>query len=68
MQRNKTIDMPTLKASARIIRLDLGAPSVSPRNINKMAVDNAASMAKKAMAIKMFILDYPLIYANLLFV
>jgi hypothetical protein len=68
MQRNKTIDMPTLKASARIIRLDLGAPSVSPRNMNNMAVDNAASMAKKAIAIKMFILDYPLIYANLLFV
>ena len=54
MQRNKTMDMPTLNASARIIRLDLGAPSVSPRNINNSAVDKAANMPKKAMAMIMF--------------
>jgi hypothetical protein len=54
MQRNKTMDMPTLNASARIIRLDLGAPSVSPRNIKNSAVDKAANTPKKAMAINMF--------------
>lgn len=54
MQRNKTMDMPTLNARARIIRLDLGAPSVSPRNIKKSAVDKAANTPKKAMAINMF--------------
>jgi hypothetical protein len=54
MQRNKTMEMPTLNASARIIRLDLGAPSVSPRNMNNRAVDKAANMPIKAMAMSMF--------------
>ena len=54
MHKNKTIDMPTLNASARIMRLDLGAPSVSPRNMNISAVDKAANMPKKAMAMSMF--------------
>lgn len=55
MHKNKTIEMPTLNASARIMRLDLGAPSVSPRNMNISAVDKAANMPKKAMAINIFI-------------
>ena len=54
MQRNKAMEMPTLNASARIIRLDLGAPSVSPSNMNNRAVDKAANMPKKAMAMSMF--------------
>jgi hypothetical protein len=55
MQRNKTMEIPTLKASARIMRLDLGAPSASPRIMKKNAVDKAASMPRNAAAINMFI-------------
>jgi hypothetical protein len=54
MHKNSTTDMPTRKARARIIRLDLGASSVSPRNMNNNAVDKAANMPKKAIAINIF--------------
>lgn len=47
--------MPTRKARARIIRLDLGAFSVSPRNMNNNAVDKAANMPRNATAMNMFI-------------
>jgi hypothetical protein len=49
------MEMPTLKAKALIMRLVLGAPSVSPRIMNKNAVANAASTPKKAIAINIFI-------------
>jgi len=49
------MEILTLKASARIMRLDLGAPSASPRIMKKNAVDKAASMPRNAAAINMFI-------------
>ena len=55
MHKNSTTEMPTRNARARIIRLDLGASSVSPRNMNNNAVDNAASMPRNAIAMNMFI-------------
>ncbi len=55
MHKNSTTDMPTRKARARIIRLDLGAFSVSPRNMNNNAVDKAANMPRNATAMNMFI-------------
>ena len=48
------MEMPTLKANARIIRPDLGASSLSPRNMNNNAVASAARMPKKAMAMNTF--------------
>ena len=54
MHRNKTIEMPTRMAKARIIRLVLGAPSASPRIMNKNAVAKAASTPTKAIAISIF--------------
>ena len=57
MHMNKTMETPTLKASARIIRLDLGAPSVSPRIMKKNAVDNVARMHRNATAIRMFMMS-----------
>lgn len=47
--------MPTLNAKARIIRLDLGASSASPRIMKKNAVDKAAKIPRNATAINMFI-------------
>ena len=54
MHRNKTMEIPTLKASARIMRLDLGAPSSSPRIMKKNAVAKAVNMPRNAIAISMF--------------
>jgi hypothetical protein len=54
MHKNRTTEIPTRNARARIIRLDLGASSVSPRNMNNNAVDKAANMPKKAIAMNMF--------------
>jgi hypothetical protein len=48
------MEIPTLKASARIMRLDLGAPSASPRIMKKNAVAKAANMPRNAIAISMF--------------
>ena len=48
------MEIPTLKASARIMRLDLGAPSASPRIMKKNAVAKAAKMPRNANAISMF--------------
>ena len=55
IHRNSTMEIPTRKAKALIMRLVLGAPSVSPRIMNKNAVANAASTPKKAIAINIFI-------------
>lgn len=57
MHKNSTMEMPTRKARARIIRLDFGMPSVSPRNMNNNAVDSAAKMPKKAIAINQFMAE-----------
>ncbi len=57
MQMNKTTDMPTLKASALIMRLDLGASSASPRIMKKNAVERAANMPRNATAISMFMVQ-----------
>jgi hypothetical protein len=54
MHKNSTTDMPTRNARARIIRLDLGASSVSPRNMNNNAADKAANMPRNAIAMNMF--------------
>lgn len=54
MQMNKTTEMPTLKASALIMRPDLGASSASPRIMKKNAVERAANMPRNATAISMF--------------
>ena len=64
MHKNSTTDMPTLNASARIMRLDLGAPSVSPRNMNNRAVDKAANMPKKAMAMNIFMNGIILVFTQ----
>ena len=49
------MEIPTLKASARIMRLDLGEPSASPLIMKKNAVDKAANIPRNATAISMFI-------------
>ncbi len=54
MNKNSTMEMPTRKAKARIMRLVLGAPSASPRIMNKNAVAKAASTPKNANAINIF--------------
>jgi hypothetical protein len=54
MHKNKTTEKPTLNASARIMRLDLGASSASPRIMKKNAVERAANMPKNPTAISMF--------------
>lgn len=54
MHKNKTMEMPTRKAKARIMRLVLGVSSASPRIMNKNAVAKAASTLKKAIAINIF--------------
>jgi hypothetical protein len=54
MHKNNTTEMPTLKARARIMRLDLGASSASPRIMKKNAVERAANMPRNATAISMF--------------
>jgi len=55
MQINKTMEMPTLNANARIILPDLGASSASPRIMKKNAVDKAAKIPRNATTINMFI-------------
>ena len=54
MHRNRTIEVPTRNAKARIMRLVLGAPSASPRIMNKNAVAKAASTPRKTIAINIF--------------
>jgi hypothetical protein len=54
MHRNSTMEMPTLKAKARIMRLVLGVPSASPRIMNKNAVAKATSTVTNAIAINIF--------------
>jgi|LauGreSuBDMM15SN_2_FD.fasta_scaffold1858959_1 hypothetical protein len=54
MHKNSTIEMPTRNARARIILLDLGVSSVSPRNMNNNAADKAANMPRNAIAMKRF--------------
>ena len=54
MHKKSTTEIATRKARARIIRLDLGVSSVSPRNMNNNAVDKAANMPRNAIAMNMF--------------
>jgi hypothetical protein len=54
MHMNKTMEIPTLNANARIILPDFGASSASPRIMKKNAVDKAPKIPRNPTAINMF--------------